>query len=195
MYLLSEVFLLLNKMLVFLLKDVVQIPYICVCGHDGNGRVRGYSNGVTKTVLEAAAPYKKIAECEKRKREDTDAKYDSLSQRLDEELAARKSLEEKLSHNPTSSTFVNYDQERCSPAFDGSQVRPPSSNCLLMNFKKKPVALGVVRWDETTNADLYRVRIDDIYDYETDLFEEDGKLGDISVCSTITWPKVLIKMI
>ncbi|KAL5727259.1 hypothetical protein ACHQM5_000475 [Ranunculus cassubicifolius] len=91
-------------------EDLDNDPVGVVCGHDGNGRVRGYSNGVTKTVLEAAAPYKKIAECEKRKREDTNAKYDSLSQRLDEESAARKSLEEKLSHNPTSSTFVNYDQ-------------------------------------------------------------------------------------
>ncbi|KAL5706509.1 hypothetical protein ACHQM5_024669 [Ranunculus cassubicifolius] len=87
-----------------------------------------------------------------------------------------------MSHVPTF-TFDNYNQGHCSPAFDGARVLSTSSHC------KKPVVFGVVRMDEITNADLYRVRIDDIYDYETDMFKEDGKHGDISMDNTITWPK------
>ncbi|KAL5706510.1 hypothetical protein ACHQM5_024670 [Ranunculus cassubicifolius] len=52
-------------------RDPIGVPIGVLCGQDGNGRVRGYSNGVAKTVLEAAAAYKKIVEREKRKREDT----------------------------------------------------------------------------------------------------------------------------
>ncbi|KAF9626338.1 hypothetical protein IFM89_032187, partial [Coptis chinensis] len=69
---------------------------VTVYGRDGKGGVRGLGTGVIKTVIHAAAPYKKIAEEEKRKREITDENVRLVMQRLDEESTARKILQEKM---------------------------------------------------------------------------------------------------
>ncbi|KAF9603404.1 hypothetical protein IFM89_035850, partial [Coptis chinensis] len=77
-------------------KDLDNDPVAKVIGCDGKGRVRGLGTGVTKTVVHASAPYIKIVEEEKRKRESTDENVKLVMQRLDEEMRARKILAEKL---------------------------------------------------------------------------------------------------
>ncbi|KAF9626220.1 hypothetical protein IFM89_031347 [Coptis chinensis] len=77
-------------------KDLDNDPVARVIGRDGKGRVRGLRTGVTKTVVHASAPYIKIVEEEKRKRESTDENVKLVMQRLDEETRERKILAEKL---------------------------------------------------------------------------------------------------
>ncbi|KAF9604344.1 hypothetical protein IFM89_006351 [Coptis chinensis] len=77
-------------------KDLDNDPVAKVIGRDGKGRVRGLGTGVTKTVVHASAPYIKLVEEEKRKRESTYENVKLVMQRLDEETRARKILAEKL---------------------------------------------------------------------------------------------------
>ncbi|KAF9623982.1 hypothetical protein IFM89_007425 [Coptis chinensis] len=76
--------------------DAIKAIKAMVYGRDGKGRVRGLGTGFTKTIIHVAAPYKKIAEEEKRKREITDENVRPVMQRLDEESTARKILQEKM---------------------------------------------------------------------------------------------------
>ncbi|KAL5718748.1 hypothetical protein ACHQM5_011618 [Ranunculus cassubicifolius] len=76
-----------------------------------------------------------------------------------------------------------------------SQVLPTSSKCLLKNFSKGVVALGDVRRDVQSCEDSYIVRIDDIFEPATQLYEGEGSLGDITISSSISWPKNFVKMI
>ncbi|KAF9588029.1 hypothetical protein IFM89_007204, partial [Coptis chinensis] len=67
-----------------------------IIGRDGKGRVRELGTGVTKTVVHASAPYIKIVEEKKRKRESTYENVRLVMQHLDKETRARTILEEKL---------------------------------------------------------------------------------------------------
>ncbi|KAL5708408.1 hypothetical protein ACHQM5_019205 [Ranunculus cassubicifolius] len=147
-----------------------------------------------------AAPYKEIAQREKRKRKETEEQFKLLSERLDEETKARKILEQKLaSHFPSTSEFHNSSQAHCSTSStslgEESQVLPTSTKCLLKNFRKGVVALGYVRRDVQSCEDTYMVRIDDIFEPATQLYEGEGSLGDITISSSIPWPKNFVKMI
>ncbi|KAF9620779.1 hypothetical protein IFM89_014614, partial [Coptis chinensis] len=67
-----------------------------VIGRDGRGRVRGLGGGVTKTVYHASAPYKEIAQREKRACESSESGYEAVMARLDEAGKARKILEDEV---------------------------------------------------------------------------------------------------
>ncbi|KAF9601076.1 hypothetical protein IFM89_016049, partial [Coptis chinensis] len=67
-----------------------------VIGRDGRRRVHGLGSGVTKTVYHASAPYKEIAQREKRARENSESGYEAIMARLDEADKARKILEDEV---------------------------------------------------------------------------------------------------
>ncbi|KAL5721905.1 hypothetical protein ACHQM5_005490 [Ranunculus cassubicifolius] len=143
-------------------KDLDHDPVAKICGRDGNRRGRGYTSGVSKTVLHLAAPYKEIARRGKRKRKETEEKFKLIVERLDEETRARKILEQILaSHFSSTLEFHNSNQARCSTSStslgEESQVLPTSSKCLLKNFSKGVVELGDVRRDVQSCEDSYIV--------------------------------------
>ncbi|KAF9606390.1 hypothetical protein IFM89_025079 [Coptis chinensis] len=77
-------------------RDLDNDPVAMVIGCDGRGRVRGLGGGVTKTVYHASAPYKEIAQREKRARESSESGYEAVMARLDEADKARKILEDEV---------------------------------------------------------------------------------------------------
>ncbi|KAF9617989.1 hypothetical protein IFM89_039286 [Coptis chinensis] len=70
--------------------------HVKVIGRDRRGRVRGLGGGVTKTVYHASAPYKEIAQREKRACESSESGYEAVMARLDEADKARKILENEV---------------------------------------------------------------------------------------------------
>ncbi|KAF9597299.1 hypothetical protein IFM89_017083 [Coptis chinensis] len=182
--------LLLAALVAFSQKPLCELKMIDeVYGHDGNGRVRGLGIGVTKTIIHVVAPYKKIAEEEKRKREITDENVRLVMQRLDEESTAHKILQEKMEvyvhdHSELGST----SQARRSPHVS------PFTRYFLKNFKKRTVVLGSVSSD-VISTDSYSITIDDIFDCTAELYVGEGTLADISIGDTITWPKTFVESI
>ncbi|KAF9609284.1 hypothetical protein IFM89_015130 [Coptis chinensis] len=83
---------------------------------------------------------------------------------------------------------------RQSCVFDEVSHAPPSTRCLLKNFRKRTVALGSVS-NVIPSADSYNITIDDIFDYTTELYVGEGTFGDISIGDTITWPKPFVEPI
>ncbi|KAF9594309.1 hypothetical protein IFM89_030088, partial [Coptis chinensis] len=77
-------------------RDLDNDPVAMVIGHDGRGRVHGLGGGVTKTVYHASAPYKEIAQREKRARESSESGYEAVMARLNEADKARKILEDEV---------------------------------------------------------------------------------------------------
>ncbi|KAF9594513.1 hypothetical protein IFM89_031631 [Coptis chinensis] len=167
-----------------------------VYGRDGKGRVRGLGTGVTKTVVHAAAPYKKIAEGEKRKRAITDENSRLVMQHFNEESTARKILEEKMAvfvHDH--SELGSSSQASRSPrVHDDATNVPPVTHCLLKNFRRRIVVLGSVSSD-AISVDSYSITIDDIFDCTTELYVGEGTLADVSIGDTITWPKTFVESI
>ncbi|KAL5700383.1 hypothetical protein ACHQM5_025831 [Ranunculus cassubicifolius] len=157
------------------------------------GRVLGYGGGVSKTVINAAAPYREIAEREKRKREDTETNFSVVMQRLDEETKTRKILEEKLAH--LAELYASDNQAgQCSTTPAETHAFPQSTRCLVKSFRNKTLALGNVRTDVMPENDSYQIRIADIFDHSAELYEG-GTFEDIRIGSTIMWPKHSIELI
>lgn len=78
--------------------------------------------------------------------------------------------------------FLFVFQARYSPTSHVEETMvPPSTCCLLKNFRKKSVELGNVRITLTTTEDLYSVTVDAIFDHATNLYEGEGSIGDIFV--------------
>ncbi|KAL5712258.1 hypothetical protein ACHQM5_014448 [Ranunculus cassubicifolius] len=133
-------------------------PVAIVCKPDGNGRVCGVGSGISKTVINASAPYREVADREKRKREITEANFSIVMHRLDEETKARKIMEEKLAHLFESSTSNSAFQERRrSPTLDDESNTIPASTRLLKSFTKKNIALGNIRTYVTPIEGLYEI--------------------------------------
>ncbi|KAF9599468.1 hypothetical protein IFM89_038562 [Coptis chinensis] len=77
-------------------RDLDNDPVAMVIGRDGRGRVRCLGGGVTKTVYHASAPYKEIAQREKRVHESSESGYEAVMARPDEADKARKILEDEV---------------------------------------------------------------------------------------------------
>ncbi|KAF9619724.1 hypothetical protein IFM89_009066 [Coptis chinensis] len=174
-------------------RDLDNDPVAMVIGRDGRGRVRGLGGGVTKTVYHASAPYKEIAQREKRARESSESGYEAVMARLDEADKARKILEDEVADlKRQSSGLGNASQEiQQSPVRGNSRdIRPQSTTCHLKSYiTKTVVALGEVCTYLPTPPSSYKVRIDEILDDFAPLYEGDGRLGDIVLGDVIAWPK------
>ncbi|KAF9605006.1 hypothetical protein IFM89_012962 [Coptis chinensis] len=175
-------------------KDLDNNPVAKVISRDGKGRVRGLGTGVTKTVVHASAPYIKIVEEEKRKHESTVENVKLVRQHLDEETRARKILEKKLECYAPEFENTSPQVRRQSGVLDEVSHVPPSTRCLLKNFRKITVALGSVS-NDVPSADSYNITIDDIFDYTIELYVGKGTFGDISIGDTIKWPMPFVEPI
>ncbi|PIA25899.1 hypothetical protein AQUCO_10400009v1 [Aquilegia coerulea] len=148
-------------------------------------------SGISKTVFHASAPYKEIAHQEKRAHESSDTNFRVIMQRLDEESRERKILKEKLAlYVRDFSEIDSSEGRRRSHHLHESQVDPPTTRCLLKNFKKRNVALGNICTNVTTpSQDSYNIRLDEVFDHTAELYVGEGTLSDASVGDIITWPK------
>ncbi|KAF5189210.1 hypothetical protein FRX31_021204 [Thalictrum thalictroides] len=176
-------------------RDLDNDPVAIVCGLDGRGRIRGKGNGISKTVVHASAPFKNIAQQEKRARENSEINFRIVMQRLDEETKARKVLEEKLASvlRDSSENDNGCRVRRSSPTLDTSN--DTSTRCLLKNFKKRNVALGNICRDTTPIEDSYSIIVDEVFDYTTELYIGEGTFGDISIGDMIIWPKPFVAFV
>ncbi|KAL5710039.1 hypothetical protein ACHQM5_020651 [Ranunculus cassubicifolius] len=174
-------------------RDLDNDPVALKCHRDGKGRVLGYGGGVSKTVINAAAPYREIVEREKRKREDTETNFSVVMERLDEETKARKILE-KLAHLADLSASDNQAGQCSTTPSAETHAFPQSTCCLVKSFRNKTLALGNVRTDVMPENDSYQIRIVDIFDHSAELYEG-GTFEDIRIGSTIMWPKHSIELI
>ncbi|KAI3957989.1 hypothetical protein MKW98_020631 [Papaver atlanticum] len=69
----------------------------------------------------------------------------------------------------------------------------PASSCFIRNFKRRIIAFGNFSSADRRMEDVYSVTIKEIYDRDAELFDEDGKLGDITIGDVINWPKACVK--
>ncbi|RZC55867.1 hypothetical protein C5167_014730 [Papaver somniferum] len=93
-------------------------------------------------------------------------------------------------------------RSRLAPDVSNSLVRsclaPPASNlpassCFIKNFKGKTIALGSINAADPPMEHVYSLSIEEIFDKNAELFDEDGKLGDITIGGVINWPKACVK--
>ncbi|KAF9587492.1 hypothetical protein IFM89_003431 [Coptis chinensis] len=120
-------------------RDLDNDPVALVIGCDGKGRVRGLGSGVTKTVYHSSAPYKEIAQREKRARENSESGYEAIMARLDEVDKAHKILEDEVADlKRQSSGLGNASQEYNNHQPDDSPQYPTSIyNLSLEEFHNK----------------------------------------------------------
>ncbi|RZC63076.1 hypothetical protein C5167_024822 [Papaver somniferum] len=69
----------------------------------------------------------------------------------------------------------------------------PASSCFIRNFKRRIIAFGNFNTADPPMEDVYSVIVKEIYDKDAELFDEDGKLGDIMIGGVINWPKACVK--
>ncbi|KAI3915755.1 hypothetical protein MKW92_033184 [Papaver armeniacum] len=79
-----------------------------------------------------------------------------------------------------------------------SCLAPPGSNlpamsCFIKNFKGRTIALGSINTAAPPMENVYSLVIDEIFDRDAELFDEDGKLGDVMIGGLINWPKACVE--
>ncbi|XP_026388858.1 uncharacterized protein LOC113283735 [Papaver somniferum] len=79
-----------------------------------------------------------------------------------------------------------------------SHLAPPASNlpassCFIKNFKGRTIALGSINAADPPMEHVYSLSIEEIFDRDADLFDEDGKLGDVMIGGVINWPKACVQ--
>ncbi|KAI3916507.1 hypothetical protein MKW92_007578 [Papaver armeniacum] len=79
-----------------------------------------------------------------------------------------------------------------------SCLAPPASNlpamsCFIKNFKGRTIALGSINTADPPMENVYSLVIEEIFDRDAELFDEDGKLGDVMTGGVINWPKACVE--
>ncbi|KAI3916509.1 hypothetical protein MKW92_007580, partial [Papaver armeniacum] len=69
----------------------------------------------------------------------------------------------------------------------------PAGSCFIKNFKGRTIALGSVNAAAPPMEHVYSLTIEDIFDRDAELFDKDGKLGDIMIGGVINWPKACVE--
>ncbi|KAI3915758.1 hypothetical protein MKW92_033187 [Papaver armeniacum] len=69
----------------------------------------------------------------------------------------------------------------------------PGSSCFIKNFKGRTIALGSINTAYPPMEHVYSLSIEEIFDRNAELFDEDGKLGDIMIGGVINWPKACVE--
>ncbi|KAI3959285.1 hypothetical protein MKW98_018875 [Papaver atlanticum] len=69
----------------------------------------------------------------------------------------------------------------------------PASSCFITNFKRRIIAVGSLNTADQLMEHVYGIVVKEIYDKEAELFDEDGKLGDVIIGGVINWPKACVK--
>ncbi|MCL7050754.1 hypothetical protein MKW94_007431 [Papaver nudicaule] len=68
-----------------------------------------------------------------------------------------------------------------------------ASSCFIKNFKGRTIALGSFNIAEPPMEHVHSLIIEDIFDRDAELFDQDGKLGDIMIGGVINWPKACVQ--
>ncbi|XP_026388851.1 uncharacterized protein LOC113283731 [Papaver somniferum] len=79
-----------------------------------------------------------------------------------------------------------------------SSLAPPASNlavssCFIKNFKGRTIALGSINTADPPMENVHSLIIEEIFDRTAELFDQDGKLGDIMIGGVINWPKACVE--
>ncbi|RZC63078.1 hypothetical protein C5167_024827 [Papaver somniferum] len=69
----------------------------------------------------------------------------------------------------------------------------PANSCFIRNFKRRTIAFGSINTAESPMEHVYSVIVKEIFDRDAELFDEDGKLGDIMIGGLINWPKACVQ--
>ncbi|KAI3957988.1 hypothetical protein MKW98_020630 [Papaver atlanticum] len=69
----------------------------------------------------------------------------------------------------------------------------PGSSCFIRNFKGRTIALGSINTAYPPMENVYSLSIEEIFDKNAELFDEDGKLGDVMIGGVINWPKACVQ--
>ncbi|XP_026388866.1 uncharacterized protein LOC113283742 isoform X1 [Papaver somniferum] len=109
-------------------------------------------------------------------------------------LPARSRLAPEVSNLPVRSRLAPEVSNLPAP----SHFAPPvsnlhSSSCFIKNFKGRTIALGSFNAADPPVEHVYSLSIKEIFDRDADLFDRDGKLGDIMIGGVINWPKACVE--
>ncbi|KAI3855190.1 hypothetical protein MKW92_037926 [Papaver armeniacum] len=157
-------------------KDIDNDAVALICGRDAHGHVRGMGGGLSRTTMRASAP---IAE--------TLRKVWQENKSMQSEIHLL-----KTQHGTHMQDGVSTSSNQSAPQGpDESNV--PASSCFMKNFKGRTIALGRFNTVDPEMEHVYRVIVEEIYDRDAELFDKDGKLGDIVIGGVINWPKACIK--
>ncbi|XP_026457058.1 uncharacterized protein LOC113357811 isoform X1 [Papaver somniferum] len=106
-------------------------------------------------------------------------------------LPALSRLAPEVSNSPVPS--------RLAPEVSNFPARAPpvsnmhSNSCFINNFKGRTIALGSFNAADPPMEHAYSLSIEEIFDRDADLFDRDGKLGDIMIGGVINWPKACVE--
>ncbi|XP_026423311.1 uncharacterized protein LOC113319261 [Papaver somniferum] len=157
-------------------KDIDNDAVALICGRDGHGHVRGMGGGLSRTTLRASAP---------------------ITETLRKVLQENKSMQSeihllKTQHGTRMQDGVSTSSNQSAPqAPDESYV--PASSCFMKNFKGRTIVLGRFNTVDPEMEHVYSIIVEEIYDRDAELFDKDGKLGDIVIGGVINWPKACTK--
>ncbi|MCL7046031.1 hypothetical protein MKW94_024776, partial [Papaver nudicaule] len=204
-------------------NDIENDAVALVCGRDTSGHVRGMGGGVSRTNVRASATVVEtlrkvqqenkslqsdiqllIAESGKHTQNHTSTpshqslpniqnrtstlSYQSASQAPDaSDLSARSCLAPHSRLAPPASKLPA--RSRLTPLASNL----PASSCFIKNFKGRTIALGSFNIAGPPMEHVYSLIIEDIFDRDAELFDKDGKLGDIMIDSVINWPKACVE--
>ncbi|RZC68213.1 hypothetical protein C5167_031470 [Papaver somniferum] len=133
------------------------------CGRDQKGYVREMGGGVTKTQMHASA-----------------LSRETLRKVQQENRSMR-------SRTPNTSWDTRAKMYFIVIAPDESNL-PAASNCFIKNFRGRTIALGTFNNAATPMEHVY-ICVEEIFDRDAELYDEDGTLGDIMLGQVINWPK------
>ncbi|MCL7036187.1 hypothetical protein MKW94_023661, partial [Papaver nudicaule] len=69
----------------------------------------------------------------------------------------------------------------------------PASSCFIKNFRGKTIAIGSYNTTAPPKEHTYSVVVEEIFDRDAELYDEEGKLGDVMIGQVINWPKPSVK--
>ncbi|KAI3863356.1 hypothetical protein MKX03_023296 [Papaver bracteatum] len=106
-------------------------------------------------------------------------------------LTARSRLAPEVSNLPVRSRLA--PEKSNFPARAPPAANMHSSSCFIKNFKGRTIALGSFNAADPPMEHVYSLSIEEIFDRDADLFDRDGKLGDIMIGGVINWPKACVE--
>ncbi|KAI3876787.1 hypothetical protein MKX03_037454 [Papaver bracteatum] len=95
-------------------------------------------------------------------------------------------IKELVDDNPEGQNDIYNDAIAKVP--DESKL-PAASNCFIKNFIGRTIALGTFNNAASPMEHAYSVSVEEIFDRDAKLYDEDGTLGDIIFGKVINWPK------
>ncbi|XP_026423140.1 uncharacterized protein LOC113319057 isoform X2 [Papaver somniferum] len=164
-------------------KDIDNDAVTLICGRDRHGHVRGMGGGLSRTTMRASAP---IIETLRKVRQENKS--------MQSEIHLFKTQHGTRMQDGIS-TSSNQSAPQVPDEFNVPAISSnvPASLCFMKNFKGRTIALGRLNTADPAMEHVYSIIVEEIFDRDAELFDEDGKLGDIVIGGVINWPKACIK--